>query len=68
MAKKPAPNRKRPMRMITMNPQLAQKLLDVGHATTGETNLSRLIDAAVAEYVESRWKPRYSRERAAAAD
>jgi hypothetical protein len=60
---KPPPNRKRPLRQITPTPELVEKLLDVGHHATGETNLTRMIDVAIAEYIEERWKPRMRKAR-----
>lgn len=54
-------NRIRKPRMVTLNPELVAKLLQVGAASpSGESNLSRLIDAAMEDYIRVRWKPEMS--------
>ena len=43
---------------LPIAPELVAKLMEVGAASTAvETNLSRLVDTAIAEYVAPRWKP-----------
>ena len=47
------PKRIRSKRNLTLNPDGVRKLLEAGAArSVAETNLSRLVDDAIAEYVE----------------
>jgi hypothetical protein len=43
-------------RSVTLNPELVRRLQLIG-AAEGEPNLSRLIDAAIGEFVRRRWRP-----------
>jgi hypothetical protein len=49
-------DRIRKVRSVTLNPELVRRLMIVGEKE-GETNLSRLLDAAASEYVRARWNP-----------
>jgi hypothetical protein len=52
MAKAKTPNRLRKSRNMTLNPAGVEKILEVGAAMpVPETNLSRLVDRAIAEFV-----------------
>lgn len=52
------PRRIRTKRNLTLNPDGVARLMEVGAArAVPETNLSRLVDDAIADYVERNWKP-----------
>ncbi|MDB5295526.1 MAG: hypothetical protein JWO31_1509 [Phycisphaerales bacterium] len=53
----PRPNRVRKPRNLTLNPGGIEKLVQVGAAqAVPESNLSRLVDAAIADYVRRHWR------------